>query len=408
VSRLAHLPLWQRNLIAISVAQILSILAFQASFILIPYYVQQMGMTGAAEVSQWTGMYQSIGAVGFAIFTPIWGALGDRYGRRPMLIRATFFTALMLVLMGFARTPTQLLVLRGIQGCVTGTPAAASALLATGTPKNRLAYALGLQQTSLFIGTSLGPMFGGFVGDTYGYRSTFFVSTAIVAVALAFVLFMVREPEESAANSVQARKRSAIRGFRELLSSKSMVALVFMSMAVNLTFGLTGPVMPLFIQQLVGSQERLASTAGTVTGLAAISAAISALVMGRLSDKWGNRRTLLGCAAGAGLLYIPQSLATSVWHLGIALSAQGLFRGGIGPNISAMVVRSVPKEQTGSALGLSSSFQSVGFAIGPLIGAAILSASSAPVVFLVAAGVFGAVAVGLLFLHPPEPDASRI
>lgn len=404
VSRFARWPLWQRNLFAISIIQVLSILSFQASFILIPYYVQQMGMTGQAEISRWTGWYQSIGSIGFAIFTPIWGALGDRHGRRPMLIRATFFTALMLVLMGFARNPTQLLVLRAIQGCVTGTPAACSALLATGTPKNRLAFSLGLQQTALFVGTSLGPMFGGFVGDAYGYRSTFFVSTAIVAIALALVLFVVREPEESAANSAQARQRSALTAFREVLSSPTMVTLSLIALAVNLTFGLTGPVMPLFIQELVGSQERLASIAGTVTGISAVTAAISALVVGRLSDQWGNRRTLLGCSVGAAILYIPQALARSVWGLGIALSAQGMFRGGIAPNISAMVVRSASKEQTGAALGLSSSFQSVGFAIGPLLGAAIMGATSARTVFLVSGAVFAGVAVALLWLRSSEGE----
>jgi len=164
--------------------------------------------------------------------------------------------------------------------------------------------------------------------------------------------------------------------------------------------------MPLFIQQLVGNRDRLASIAGTVTGLAAISAAISALVVGRLSDSWGNRITLLGCSIGAAILYVPMAMAQSVWHLGTALSAQGLFRGGIGPNISAMVVRSVPKEQTGAALGLSSSFQSAGFAIGPLLGAAIMTATSARVVFLVAGGVFVLVAVALLFLKPPQQESA--
>jgi MFS family permease len=99
-------------------------------------------------------------------------------------------------------------------------------------------------------------------------------------------------------------------------------------------------------------------------------------------------------------------MARSVVQLGVALSAQGLFRGGISPNISAMVVRSVPKEQTGSALGLSSSFQSIGFAIGPLLGAAILSASSARVVFLVAGGVFVLVSIGLLFFRPPQQETA--
>jgi len=406
LAKLARLPLWQRNLIAISFAQILCILAFQASIMLVPYYVQEMGMTDMAQVGAWTGLYQSLGGVGFAIFTPIWGILGDRHGRKVMLVRAIIGTMVMLFLMGFARTPTQLLVLRAIQGCVTGTPAAASALLATSSPKNRLAYSLGLQQTALFVGMSLGPMVGGFIADLVNYRATFYVSAFIVLLALIAVAWLVREPEETAANMVQARQRSALGGFRQLLGQPALVALIGTSLAVNLTFGLLGPVMPLFIQQLVVNQDRLASTAGTVTGLAAISAAISALVVGRLSDRVGNRKILIGCSAGAALLYIPQALARSVVGLGAALSVQGLFRGGIAPNINAMVVRSVSKEQTGSALGLSSSAASIGFAIGPLIGAAVLAASSARAVFWVAAGIFALVAVVLSFINSRETRAA--
>lgn len=398
-SRLARLPLWQSNLIAISIAQVLTILAFQASIILIPYYVQEMGMTDMAQVGAWTGLYQSLGSIGFAVFTPIWGALGDRHGRKVMLVRAIIGTTVMLFLMGFARTPTQLLVLRVIQGCVTGTPAAASALLATSSPKNRLAYSLGLQQTALFVGMSLGPMIGGYIADLVSYRATFFVSSAIVLVALVLVVSMVREPEETAANMAQARQRSTLGGFRQLLGRPALVALIGTSLAVNLTFGLLGPVMPLFIQQLAVNQDRLASTAGTVMGVSAISAAISALVVGRLSDRIGNRKVLLACSAGATVLYVPQALARSVVGLGAALGLQGFFRGGIAPNINAMVVRSVPKEQIGSALGLSSSAGSIGFAVGPLIGAALLAASSARDVFWAAGAIFAVVTLVLALVN---------
>ncbi len=408
LNRLNTQPLWQRNLFAISLAQVLTILAFQASIILIPYYVQQMGMTDQAQVATWTGMYQSLGGIGFAIFTPIWGVLGDRYGRRPMLLRAMCGTCVMLFLMGLAGTPSQLLILRAIQGCVTGTPAAAAALLATGSPKHRLAYALGLQQTALFVGSSLGPMFGGLIADTYTYRSTFVVSSALVLIAMVPVLVLVREPEETAANVVQARQQSALGGFRRLLRSPTMVILIATSLAVNLTFGLLGPVMPLFIQSLVADQDRLATTAGTVTGISAIAAAVSALVVGRMSDRIGNRRALIGCSLGGAVLYIPQALARSVWQLGGALTLQGLFRGGIGPNISAMVVQSTPKEQAGSALGLSSSAGSVGFAVGPLLGAAILAGSSARTVFWVAAALFAAVGLSTLMVNTRAERAAKL
>ena len=144
------------------------ILAFQASFILIPIMsADKIRPCGCQSVDGW---YQSIGGVSFAIFTPIWGALGDRW-LPPVLIRATAATSLMLLLMAFARTPSQLLS-PAIQGSVTGTPAAASALSPPVRPEPT-GLRSGVQQTSLFIGTSLGPMFGGFIGDTY-YRSTFF------------------------------------------------------------------------------------------------------------------------------------------------------------------------------------------------------------------------------------------
>ena len=174
---------WQRNLWAIVVAEVMALLSFQASFILIPYYIQQLGITDLAEVAAWTSAFQSIGAIGFTIATPIWGALGDRYGRKPMLVRAMIATSLVLVGLGLIRTPVQLMVLRAIQGFFTGTPAAATALVATGSPKHRLAYALGLVQTSVFVGNTLGPMVGGFIADSYGYRATFFTGGVIVLLA---------------------------------------------------------------------------------------------------------------------------------------------------------------------------------------------------------------------------------
>ena len=140
-------------------------MAFHAALILVPYYIQQMGISDTRAVSSWTGAYQAVGAVAFAIATPLWGTLGDRYGRKLMLVRAMIATTVVLVLMGLARTPGQLLIMRVIQGFFTGTPAAASALVAVDAPKKRLAYSLGLVQTAVFVGSSLGPMLGGYVAE---------------------------------------------------------------------------------------------------------------------------------------------------------------------------------------------------------------------------------------------------
>jgi len=382
------LALWQRNLWVIVVVEILAILAFQGGFILIPYYIQEMGITDVKQVSAWTGAYQSVGAVGFAVSTPIWGILGDRHGRKLMLLRAMIATSLVLGLTGLVRNPVQLLVVRALQGFFTGTPAAASALVATGTPKDRMAFALGMVQTALFIGSSLGPMMGGYVADAHGYRAMFFVSSLIVFVCVFLVLFLISEPAESKAVAARARMESPLSAFRSVVAVRSVALLITFSLVVNLTFGLIGPVLPIFIQQLVTNPDRLASTAGTISGVAAFSAALAALVIGRLSDAIGHRKILLICGAGLGLTYIPQALARTTLFLGIVRTAQGLFQGGISPSSSAMLVNRASKERAGAALGLSTSASGVGYALGPLLGAGLMAVTSAPVVFLVAGALF--------------------
>lgn len=386
---------WQRNLWSTVVAELLTLLGFTSGSILVPYYVQQMGISDLRQVGAWTGAYQSVGAVAFALATPVWGALGDRYGRKLMLVRAMGSAALVLALMGLARNPVQLMVLRVIQGCLTGTPAAASALLATGTPRERLAYSLGLLQTSILVGSSAGPMVGGYIADALGYRPAFYVAAAVVFVATLLVLLAVREPAESATASAQARRESPLAGFKSLLRLPRLVLLIGLVFIINLTYGLLGPVLPLFIQQLVTNPNRLASTAGTISGLAAFTGATAALIIGRLSDRLGHRRMLLICLGGMTMLYFPQALARSTTMLGCFLGLQGFFQGGLSPSTSALVVGSAPKEKVGAALGLSSSASSTGYALGPLLGALVMGATTPRMVYLLAGGIFALVSLGV-------------
>ena len=367
-----------------------------------PYYVQEMGISDLRQVGAWTGAYQSAGSVAFALATPIWGVLGDRYGRKVMLVRAMGSAALLLVLMGLARSPMQLMILRVIQGCLTGTPAAASALLATGTPRERLAYSLGLLQTSLLVGSSAGPMVGGYVGDALGYRATFFVSAVVVSAATLLVLLAVREPAESAAATAQARREGPLAGFKSLLGSKRLGLLIAMVFVINVTYGLLGPVLPLYIQQLVSNPKRLASTAGTISGVAAFTGAAAALIIGRLSDRLGHRRVLLSCLGGMSLLYFPQALARSATVLGCLLGMQGFFQGGLSPSTSAMVVGGAPREKVGAALGLSSSASATGYALGPMLGALVMGATTPRMVYLFAGGIFTLVTLSVAASGAPR------
>ena len=150
---------WQRNLWATWVAEFLAIMGFSSSFPIWSYFIQELGVTGDA-VAKWSGIIISASSLTMGIMGPIWGMLSDRYGRKMMVMRAMFGGAVTIGLMGFAQTVEQMLVLRLIQGAFTGTVAAATTLVASTTPRERLGETLGKLQLAIFLGQSIGPITG--------------------------------------------------------------------------------------------------------------------------------------------------------------------------------------------------------------------------------------------------------
>jgi len=397
VRSLRSLPEWQRNLWTIIAVEILTLLAFNASAILIPYHVQNLGLTDRVRLTRWTGAYQSVGSITFAIATPIWGLLGDRFGRKAMLLRATSALGFVLLGMIFCQTPSQLMALRVLQGAMTGTPAAAAALLASGTPKEHAAYALGLLQAALYVGISLGPMMGGYIGDAFGYRTTFGVSLILVVLALILIVAMVREPRrrtQAADGALDREPRQTLP--RRLLSAHSVGAILGLTLLVNVGSSLVNPVMPLYVQQLAADPSRLASITGTIAGTGALAAAISALVVGKAGDRIGRSRAMLACLAGAACASFMQAMAHSPLALGIWSTVVGLSLGGFSPSVSAELVSRISENRIGTVLGLNSSASSIGFGAGPLIGAWVMSHTSAPTVYRTTALVLGLMAAGLV------------
>ncbi|KPK88821.1 MAG: hypothetical protein AMJ94_13980 [Deltaproteobacteria bacterium SM23_61] len=156
---------WKRNLYSLWAVEFLAVLGIALVLPFLPFYVRELGVRELEDVKRWSGF---IYAAPFflAVFTgPLWGWLGDRYGRRMMLIRAVFGFAVTSLLMAFAQNVTQLFFLRLIQGGVAGFIAATLAIVATTTPREHMGYAMGILQTSLTTGGIIGPLVGGVLAD---------------------------------------------------------------------------------------------------------------------------------------------------------------------------------------------------------------------------------------------------
>jgi len=391
---------WQRNLYVIWVAEALAIVGFSVVFPFLPYYVQELGATSLKEAEMWSGILFASHAVLMGIFAPIWGSLADRYGRKLMVERAMFGGAVLLTAMGFVRNVPQLLFLRALQGCITGTVAAATTLVASGTPRERAGYALGLLQMAMYGGASVGPLLGGLLADAFGYRAAFWVTGALLLVAGLLVLFLVEEQFDPPAKESRTGSGGLWQGLVLVVRSRALLAVFGVRVIMRLGARIVGPVLPLFIQTLLPVGARVASVSGLISSVSAIASAIAAVVLGRFGDRLGYRRVLLACAMGAALFYVPQFFVTTPTQLLVFQAGVGLAMGGTLAMVSAMLAALAPEGRQGAVYGVDASVVSAANAVGPMLGASLAAGLGLRSVFLCAAAVFGLAALGVASLVP--------
>ena len=382
---------WRRNLYAIFLAQALAIIAFSLRAPFLPFFLDDLGLQSTDDQALWSGMINAFGAGTMAITAPLWGVIADRYGRKPMLMRAQFAAFITIGLMGLATEPWHLLGLRMVEGMFTGTVTAATALVATSTPKERLGFGLGLIQTAVFSGSAFGPLVGGLLADSIGYRATFGVASGMMLSGGLVTLFLVRE------RFTPVTRQPGAKGGRNwsMLVAPVLLGLTLTMVIVRFASSAVQPIMPLFVEQLAdGVTSDASSLAGVTLGVLGVTSAISSVYLGRQGDKRGHRPILIWCLLGSGLVYLPMALAQHPWHLIALQGAFGFFAGGTIPAANALLANAITPERRGMLFGLMASATSIGGFIGPLAGAGLAASLGFRATF-VACGLLmiGAVAV---------------
>lgn len=378
---------WQQMLGVIIVAQFVTAIGFSSFFPFLPFYVNDLGSAHGLNLDLLAGLAYSGQALTMALISPVWGTLADRFGRKLMVERATFGGAGILLLMAFARSAEDLVILRAIQGLVTGTVAAANALVAASVPRERIGYAMGMLQVALGAGIAFGPFVGGAIADAYGYQATFYATAGLLLIAGLLVRWYVHENFEPKVDGSPSTS-GLLNSWRGVVDQRGVVAVYSLRFLSQLGRNVLLPVTPVFIQLLMVSPERLNTMTGLVTGLAAGSATISAVYLGRLGDRVGHMKVLLLCNAASLVLYIAHYPVSNVWQLLILQVLLGIPLGGIIPAISALLAQTTGKAQAGAVYGLDNSITSGGRALAPLLGAAVIVWFDVRVTFFVVALIF--------------------
>jgi DHA1 family multidrug resistance protein-like MFS transporter len=188
---------WRKNLYVIWIAQLIAMIGMSMVVPFLPLFVKDLGITEPSEVKRWSGLAISGVFITAFIATPFWGWLGDKVGKKPMVVRAIFGLAVSQFLIGLSQDVYQLFLFRMLQGALSGFIAASLALVSANTPKERSGYALGFLASSTAAGNVLGPFFGGVLADAFGYRNVFFITSAFCVLSGILVLAYVKEIHKS-------------------------------------------------------------------------------------------------------------------------------------------------------------------------------------------------------------------
>ncbi|MGC9346594.1 MAG: MFS transporter, partial [Anaerolineae bacterium] len=343
--------LWKRNLRVVWIAEFLAIMGFSSTFPIYAYYIQYLGVPQNL-VARWSGIVMSVSSLSMGVLGPIWGAMGDRHGRKVMVMRAMFGGAIIIGLMGFVQTVEQFALLRLIQGALTGTVTAATALVASNTPRERLGETLGKLQLAIFLGQAFGPTTGGVVADTFGYRATFWLTAAYLVVSGTLILTLVREDFTPSEDALKGTIWQRMRQDFSVIFAGSLLGLVLaLRFALRVGLRMSSPTVPLIIQELLPNNTFLGSASGVLTTVSGISSAIAAPLMGRWADRNNGRTILMASAFLAALAMIAQGLAPAYWVLVVAQAFLGLGTGGTLAVISAYIGRMAPEGRVGTAFG---------------------------------------------------------
>ncbi len=366
----------------------------------LPLYLRQLGVTEPGKLEAMSGLIFAAPFFAATVATPVWGFMGDRHGRKLMVVRAALGLTLAATLMGLATSVAQLFVLRLGQGAISGFIAAAVALMASSAPRDRMGYALGTLQTAIPSGTILGPLLGGFLADRIGARQVFFVTAAMTLVAAIIVMAFVREEERPRSPEGFGR---IFENYRLVFGTSQLRLLYFVLFGCQFALMALAPIMALFVESLGAHGRLLATTTGAIFAVTGLATVLTAPRWGRRSDRQGYRPTLRTALLGSSLFALPQGLVAAPWQLFLARIPYGIFIGGVVPSVHAMISLRAPDDRRAGILGITSTALMLGNLMGPLLGGVIAGAFGLRSIFFVSTAVFLAIVV-FLFPRIREPE----
>lgn len=353
---------------------------------ILPLYFHDLGVQTPEAMSLWSGLATGATYIIVCLAAPFWGRVADKKGRKITLIRSSFGMALCNILIAFQTTPEGVVLIRLVQGLVSGFYSASITLIASESPIERTGWALGLLASANLAGSLIGPLLGGYIADTVGIRNDFIIVGTLMGLAGVLATIFIHENYIPQPNP----EKLSIRKLKEQIPEfNSIVALCVASFIYAICIMSLQPVISVYIKGIVPSDtENLAFIAGAVFSAMGIAQLMSSSPLGKLVDKIGPRKVLVVSLIYVGILNIPQAYVSDVYQLAIIRFLQGFGLGGMLPALNTYLSSKTPREFTGQVFSYNQSCLFFGYFLGSVGGASLMAWLGFTTLFWVSGGLF--------------------
>ncbi|CAN7395169.1 MFS transporter [Paenibacillus sp. LjRoot153] len=354
---------WRRNLHMLWLGLFINHIAYTLSVPFFPIFLQNdLGIQNRLEM--WSGVSISISFLISGLCAPFWGALADKFGKKPMLIRSGIGLALAHFANYFVYDLFTFILVRIFQGLMAGFGPASIALVGTNTPEKHVGYALGVISTATAAGGIIGPLVGGVLSHWLGLRACFIATGIITLLSAVIVLVGVKEVHKRQ----DVARISIIQDIKYAARNRRLMGIFGLSLLVSTSVMILEPLLTLYVVQIGGSIDKATLSSGIVFSAVGVATVIMGPRWGIIGGRIGYEKVLFIGLIGGGIGNLLQLGVHQLIGFGILRFSYGLFFAAVFPALNVLIVKYAESDFRGRAVSLNQSSSQFGIVVGPLLG----------------------------------------
>jgi MFS family permease len=276
---------YRRNLLILSFTIFLAAFSWEQIAPFLPLFLKDLGIT--KNLPFWSGLLFTLQFLASSMMGPFWGKMADKYGRKPMVLRAGICLSAVYFGMSMCQNYGQLLFLRIMNGMLTGFIPGSVALIATNTPTTVSGRYVSVAYTLQSAGAILGPALGGLLAAIIGYRGSMLLSGSLVAFAFLLVIIFVEEREKPKL----VVKTSIWQDCKEAFKIPVLLTVMYVEFINAMVMSALLPILALYIQKIAPHANKIFS--GFTYSLPGLALFLTAYLWSRVGERISYSRTIL-------------------------------------------------------------------------------------------------------------------